>query len=49
MSFAEEKSKGYVSFIDDWIREMNNVVEYLKQKKAVYEAQAKAETTNLSS
>lgn len=35
VSFSEEKQKGYVSFIDDWIKEMNNVIDYLKQKKAV--------------
>lgn len=33
VSFAEEKSKGYHSFIDDWVREMNLVTEYLKQKE----------------
>lgn len=35
MSFAVEKQKGYVSFIDDWIKEMNNVIEYLKAKDQV--------------
>jgi len=32
VSFAEQKKKGYCSFIDDWIREMNGVIDYLKQK-----------------
>ena len=41
VSFAEEKSKGYVSFIDEWIKEMNNVVEFLQQKKAVEDLQNK--------
>jgi len=33
VSFAEEKKKGYVSFIDEWIKEMNNVIEYLRAKE----------------
>lgn len=32
ISFAEEQKKGYVSFIDKWVEEMNNVVDYLKSK-----------------
>ena len=33
VSFADEKKKGYHSFIDDWVKEMNNVVDYLKAKE----------------
>jgi hypothetical protein len=33
ISFAEEKSKGYIYYIDDWVKDLNKVVEYLKVKK----------------
>jgi hypothetical protein len=32
VNFAEEKKKGYKSFIDDWVNEMNKVIEFLKTK-----------------
>jgi hypothetical protein len=32
VSFTDEKKKGYHSFIDDWVKEMNKVVEYLSAK-----------------
>jgi hypothetical protein len=30
ISFIEEKKKGYIFNIDEWIKEMNKVVEHLK-------------------
>uniref|UniRef100_A0A7S3CM07 Uncharacterized protein n=1 Tax=Strombidium rassoulzadegani TaxID=1082188 RepID=A0A7S3CM07_9SPIT len=35
ISFAQERAKGYVSMIDDWLKELNNVVEGLKHNQVV--------------
>ena len=32
INFAEEKKKGYKWFVDDWVKEIYSVIEYLKYK-----------------
>ena len=32
INFANEKKMGYKFFIDDWVKEINSVIEYLKYK-----------------